>query len=71
MPIDNWPDPEHKPTDAKLQQVEDIVGRGKGDPDVYGYPGEKPTNIKYVGQDKPKIEYHDDANEINGQTLPF
>lgn len=39
-PTDNWPDTDHKPTNADREHLEDIVGRGKGDPDIYGYPSE-------------------------------
>lgn len=35
---------------------EELFGRGPGDPDVYGYPGEKPANIRYIGEDRATVQ---------------
>lgn len=63
----------HGAPDNEAEHLDDLLGRGKGDPDMQSYyPGEKPVNVKYVGEDKPKVEYHKPDNEIEGYgTVPF
>lgn len=41
---------------SKQDYEDDLLGKGKGDPDIYGYP--KPTNVKYIGEDKAVVERH-------------
>lgn len=44
----------HGRPDNQEENLDDILGRGKGDPDMHGYPGEP----KYIGEDKPQIQHH-------------
>ena len=32
----------HGRPDSEAEWLDDILGRGKGDPDVHGYPGQDP-----------------------------
>lgn len=63
----------HGRPDNEQEHLDDILGRGPGDPDAVGhYPGEKPEDVKYVGEEKPKVEHHQPDNEIEGYgEIPF
>ena len=37
-------------------ELDELLGRGDGDPDMHGYPEQKPDNIHYIGQDKALVE---------------
>lgn len=48
---------------AERDYYDELLSKGKGDPDTYGYPGEP----RYIG-DKPKVDHHYDPinrREIN------
>lgn len=41
----------HGRPDNQRDNLNDILGKGPGDPDMHGYPGER----QYVGVDKPVV----------------
>jgi hypothetical protein len=51
----------HGRADNEQERTEMIIGKGKGDPDIHGYPGE--GDPRWVGS-KPKIEVRHADNEI-------
>lgn len=51
------------------EELDDILGKGRGDPDLYSY---KPAHIKYVGEDKViVVRYKDYASMARGNNYPF
>lgn len=50
----------HGDPDNEEENLDSILGRGLGDPDVFGYPGQKPDHISWVGEDRAVIELSPD-----------
>lgn len=40
MQPQDYPDPDHKPQDINNAFYDDLLGRGAGDPDMFGLPDE-------------------------------
>lgn len=58
----------HGRPDNETEWFEDLLGRGAGDGDMYGYPGEP----KYIGIDPPRVERHMDYETIaSGRGYPW
>lgn len=47
----HMPDESHPATDGSSAWLDSLLGKGKGDPDSYGYPGENDPN--YVLTNEP------------------
>lgn len=62
----------HGYPDNEAEHLDSLLGRGAGDGDAHGYPGEKPEAVKYVGEDKPKVEHrHPDSEILDLGEVPF
>lgn len=61
----------HGRPDNEEEHLDEILGRGKGDPDHHQNPME-PDDIRWVGG-KPKVEYHEPDQELEGydKSVPF
>lgn len=49
--------------------IGDVDQNGNKHPDHERYENE--MEQRYIGKDKPKVEHHNDDNEIDGQVVPF
>lgn len=65
----HYQDKEHKDFMDGVLDIGDIDQNGNKHPDHERYENE--MEQRYIGKDKPKVEHHNDDNEINGQVVPF
>lgn len=59
---------QHRGTPTEEEYLDDLLGRGLGDGDQFGYPGQ----VKYIGTDKAVVVHYKDYESMaRGFNYPF